>query len=158
MESISKAANHELEVIRSRSKGRLNPKDVVDFARKSSTALHKYFEWDDSKAAEKYRLRQATHIIQVSVIVSEETGEKVRAFVSLSTDRKKGSGYRHINDVLDDSQLTAILLEDAKKELESFRRKYTQLRKLAELSGLFDEIDEAVSPSSRVTYEDQPAA
>ena len=37
------------------------PAQIVDMARDSSTELHKCFEWNDTVAAEKYRLEQARH-------------------------------------------------------------------------------------------------
>ena len=39
------------------------PKNILEFARSENTELHKCFEWDDTKAAEKYRLQQARQIV-----------------------------------------------------------------------------------------------
>lgn len=41
----------------------VKPEEIVDKARDESTELHKCFEWDDTKAAERYRLHQARQIV-----------------------------------------------------------------------------------------------
>lgn len=43
--------------------GRLTPRDVIDYARPDDSPLHEYFEWDDSIAADQYRLYQARKLI-----------------------------------------------------------------------------------------------
>jgi|SRR5215472_2243064 len=58
------------------AEGRLVPSTVVDAARAPDSPLHPLFEWDDSAAAEKYRLDQARTIIRrvtVTVTTQEET-------------------------------------------------------------------------------------
>ena len=44
-------------------KGRLTPTEVLDEARDPSSPLHPHFEWEDSIAAESYRLIQARELI-----------------------------------------------------------------------------------------------
>jgi hypothetical protein len=43
--------------------GGISPQMIVDEASDPGHELHKYFEWDDSLAAAKYRLSQATQMI-----------------------------------------------------------------------------------------------
>src|SRR5690606_23964207 len=93
----------ELERIRSKHNGVLRPKDVLAAARNSRNPLHSQFCWDDSVAAEKYRLQQAqTLIISVKVVKPATAGAvvRVRPYTSLPSDRISGGGYRHIDDVL----------------------------------------------------------
>ena len=40
-------------------KNNLTAREIVEEARKKNSPLHDFFEWDDSIAAEKYRLAQA---------------------------------------------------------------------------------------------------
>ena len=91
---------HELETIRRKHKGILNPKDVVQFARNSDTALHQEFEWNDKIAGDAYRILQAREVIRTRVTVLRPNTEPVRAYVSLPNDRKRDGGYREINEVL----------------------------------------------------------
>lgn len=134
----------ELETVRQKNGGLLRPADVVNFAKNKKTRLHSMFEWDNTKAAQEYRIWQAQSIIRVIVTVHDDTGEDIRAFVSLRSDRTQDVGYRAIADVIDDDRLMELLLEDAKKDLEHFSSKYKVLRKVAELSGLFVQVDQVI--------------
>ena len=43
--------------------GELNSQNVLDSARSEKSPIHDLFEWDDTQAAEKYRLSQASKLI-----------------------------------------------------------------------------------------------
>lgn len=110
--------------------GLIRPADVVEAARSPDSVLHDYFTWDDGEAAEKWRLEEARRLIRVVVVKQVNEAEPVRAFVSLSTDRIAGGGYRAIAEVLDDEELNERMLQDALDELGSFQRKYERLAAL----------------------------
>lgn len=127
--------------VRELASGKLTARDVLERARDPDSALHRYFEWDDSEAAEKFRLIQAHGLIKrARVTIVQASGEtaKVRAFVSLASDRVTGGGYRSTERVLASEVLTAGMLATAKLELAAFRRKYGQLTQLA---GVLDAIE-----------------
>jgi hypothetical protein len=147
----------ELENIRKATGGFLRPADIVEHARDENSALHSHFTWDDSEAAEKYRLAEARALIRVCVQVSEQTSEKVRAFVSLSTDRHKDGGYRSTVEVLDDEVLMDVLLKDAIAEVAAFKRKLERYRELTELNGLVEAVDRIVERHAPQS-ESRPAA
>lgn len=132
--SITDPVKVELLRIAQSHGGLLRPADVVQAARPSTSILHPHFEWDDTEAAEKYRLNQARALIRVTVeyIAPGRSGPD-RVFVSLSPDRSFGRGYRTIVSVLSDSDMRAQLLADAITELETFRRKYARLNELSEV-------------------------
>lgn len=93
--------------------GVLKVEDVLAEARDEGSILHKHFEWDDSEAAEQYRKQQARSLIQRCKISLVETDlVKVRAFVSLPTDRENGGGYRLTSEVLSDEFMKEELLHD----------------------------------------------
>lgn len=126
--------------------GILRPEDVVEFARNKKTALHSQFEWDDSEAAQKYRLWQARYVISTSVTIIEAEQKKyaVRAFVSLTPDRRaEGGGYRSIASVMTDDEMKAQLFKDALAELGTFRRKYHSLKQLSEVFEAIDALSQA---------------
>lgn len=133
----------ELESIRKKNKGLLNPEDVVNFAKNPETALHSRFTWEDSEAAHQYRLWEARQIIRVVVTMDPISKKHIRAFVSLSPDRTPNAGYRATAEVLDSAALTKIMLHDALIELTKFRDKYAELKNLAELHDVFEAIDKA---------------
>ena len=148
----------ELEAIRQSSGGFLHPQSVVDFAKNPETALHHQFEWSDSEAAAKYRLAQARSVIKVAVYVSEQTSEKVKAFVSLKSERHNGVGYRAMAEVLDDEIMAENLVRDAYQDLMAWKRRYEKVRELAELHNVFVVIDEVETKSESLTAEHPPAA
>lgn len=123
----------ELDQIQKQNRGMLDPIKVVNFAKNKNTALHKCFTWDNTKAAQEYRIWEARQLIRVHVIMLPQKPQTpVRAWVSLKSDRRKG-GYRSIQDVMSDSALRASMLEQAAAEMELFKSKYAALEELAEV-------------------------
>jgi|ERR1017187_9523967 hypothetical protein len=120
--------------------GKLMPEDVVNAARPKTSPLHSHFQWDDTAAAKAFRLWQARQLIRVTVEYLEEAQEKVEVFVSLSSDRKTGGGYRTTVEVLSDEEMRAELLESARKDMLLFKRKYRQLTELAKVFEAMDSV------------------
>ena len=133
----------ELKRIAKANKGELQPKAVVDAARDEKSILHSQFDWDDTTAAEKFRLHQARNLIRVVVsFVKDSDGGMVacRVFVSLTPDREDDTGYRVTTDVLSDPDQRAQLLADAKADMKRFASKYRQLVELAEVFEAMDKL------------------
>lgn len=115
--------------------GILRPSDVVEAAANAASALHEFFEWDDSLAAQQHRLRQARDLIRIQVRFEPRVNRNHVVYVSLPSDRTEDDGgYRITTEVMDDDMRRAELLASALRELEHFRIKY---RELAELAGVF---------------------
>ena len=111
-------------------KGRLSPKQVVEWARSHpNSVLYKRFEWDNSKAAAQYRLWQARELI-TSVEVIYPDGEKRQIYVSPIQSRKNG-GYEILADVLNDKGKRKSFLTQALDELERVCTRYNELIELA---------------------------
>lgn len=127
------AIARELRRIAKANGGLLLPTKVVEAARPKSSPLHSRFEWDNSEAAENYRLWQARQLIRVIVETVPGMSGTTEVFVSLSKDRVDGRGYRVTTEVCRDEDLRAQLLEDALTELEIFKLKYRRLKELAEV-------------------------
>jgi len=88
-----KAQLYGEELMRIKEKYReLRPEYVVKEAKKRKNPLHDYFEWNDDKASQKYRLWQAREIIgavaEVVVIGTKET--KQRSFFNYRTTKEGG--------------------------------------------------------------------
>jgi hypothetical protein len=61
------------EILNIKEKKGLTAEEVLSQAQKKNSALHDFFTWDDSVAAEKYRLQQARILInEVKIIVNTE--------------------------------------------------------------------------------------
>lgn len=129
----------ELQQIAAANDGMLRAEDVVAFARDPATHLHGRFTWNNSKAAEQWRLMQARQIIRVSITYLDNVTEPVRAFVSLYSDRStEGGGYRPSLNVLTTSDLREEMLADAFKDLQVLRHKYASLKELADVFAAID--------------------
>lgn len=113
----------------------ITPQELLEKARDKNSELHKCFEWDDSIAAEKYRLQQARHII-LNLVFLKKTKEEipVRCF-QISTEK---AVYKPTRQFLVQQDEYQSLLSRARAELESFRRRYSTL---TELEKVFEEID-----------------
>lgn len=105
--------------------GIITPKAVVSYAKPKTSPLHRYFTWDDTKAAEEYRLWQAQHLVaRVFVRVTGEENEKptLRAFVNIrvqSDDEEEGSvrGYVGIDVAKRSEPLRRQVLQYAHDQL-----------------------------------------
>lgn len=122
----------ELEEIRLKHPRKvLTAESVVDQAKSQASSLHSYFEWDNSKAAEKFRIFQARNLINVCVTMLPSEQNETRVYVSLSSDRSVSKGgYRAMIDVLQNPDLRQKMLMDALNDLETFKLKYEKLKEL----------------------------
>lgn len=119
-------AGKELETIES-THGCLTPQNVLESSRAEDAPLHKCFEWDDSIAAEKYRLRQAGSIIRNIVVVNEAKGEakQIRAFVNVEPKcRSKCGVFVNVRKAMEEEESRETVLQNAKLELAAFKSKY----------------------------------
>ena len=115
--------------------GDCTPQDILNKARDENSELHKCFEWDDSIAAEKYRLSQARQVIQFLVIVPKKEEDTPTRVFQISSER---TVYKPTRTFLTNQDEYQSLLNRAKAELVAIRNRYEQL---AELETVFDAID-----------------
>lgn len=115
--------------------GLLVAEDIVAAAANPKSAMHPFFEWDDSEAAKEWRLVQARFLIR-KVMISNPTDMNqppVPKFVSLMEDRQReGGGYRDVVEVITDAGLRAQLEETAKRELIAWSKRHSILTHLCQ--------------------------
>lgn len=130
----AQTAGEELTRIYER-RGVLEPAEIVEESRDAAAPLHPCFEWDDAKAAEKYREHQAAKLVRAIVTVEETTKgpQYVRAFPHVEQH------YHPIQVILSSEERTEELLHTALRELISFKKKYESL---SALNGVFAAIDQ----------------
>jgi hypothetical protein len=135
-------AGEEIERIES-LKGGITPKDLVEESRSELAVLHECFEWNDAKAAEQFREVQAGDIVRNIVVVRVEEGEQaispVRAFVSIKHE-DESPRYISINKAMAEPEYQAQVLQNALKELESFKHKYNGLLQLKKVIDSISEV------------------
>ncbi len=115
----------------------ITPEEVLRRAKDPNTELHKCFEWDDSIAAEKYRIEQARMVLRQIVYVEvKKDAAPVRVF-QISREQRVYTPTKLIVKQPDEYQ---ALLKRALMELEAFKRKYKTLGELEEIFGDIDEL------------------
>ncbi len=139
----AQSAGEEMERLRVRQNGRLETGDVLEAARPPESPLHPHFDWNDTIAAERWRMEQAGHLIQcitVSIEKPDGAAVPVRAFVSVKRDHDRS--YTSIAHALSDEDLRRQVLGAALRELVAWRARHTELTELAQLFGLVDKLSE----------------
>lgn|GEM_PF-2222118 len=115
---------------------------VISRSRPKKSPTHHLFEWDPVKGHAIYLIERARQLImRVRVIFAEAPKSPVRAFPIVTTNGKKGPIPMH--RALDNRDMMASLLEEAKADLERWTRRYEQLRDLTELRGVFAAVSKA---------------
>lgn len=132
-----------LKEIAKRDGGLLRPQAVVDAARPKDSPLHGAFEWNNGRAAEKYRLIQAQYLIRSFRVTIEDNGAKYETpvFVGVSTDRTAGKAenpYRLVEDVAKDADLQAVAENDALEQLRGIKARYEHLKRLGDIWAAID--------------------
>lgn len=87
----AQTAGEELERIRIQNGGKLRPEDILNEASSKDSPLHPVFEWDDSRAARKYRIQQARRFLKAIVVVYEDN-EVAPAFYNVSVNIEDDEG------------------------------------------------------------------
>lgn len=106
--------------------------------------LHSYFEWDNEKAAEKYRRVQAYSLIMASKFVVQlvENGSlEVKKVKESGSVRKlvsafRGEGFRMRNEALADDDMRKAIVESKKSALRSWCKSVIDVSELSELRAM----------------------
>lgn len=108
--------------------GGVTTRDVVDAARSKNSPLHKYFEWNDKVAADKFRLRQANDMLSAIRVRFVEDGEQRESRAFQITRRSAWEGerrsFRSFSVLHDDSAFAAQMMQNAFEDLGSWRARY----------------------------------
>lgn len=115
--------------------GKLLAPEVLDAARPETSPLHSFFNWDDSAAAEQYRLGQAEGLIRrytVTIVRQQASGQQksviMREYVS---DRHIGvqdtppGTYRNVASLTSQQQELVVLR--MRREVRSLAARYGHL-------------------------------
>lgn len=130
--------------------GEITPEIVLNEARSPESPLHKQFCWDDTKAAELFRLAQAASLIR-RVKVTYTTGEKeirVRAFVNIRPqineeeepeEQAKGI-YVTLAKAASVESYRDQMLKSCRRDVEAFRTKYSAISEVSEIISTMNQI------------------
>lgn len=131
------AVGEKLHAIR-KSRGRLVPVDVVEEARSDDSVLHRYFDWNNKDAAQKWRIVQARDLI--SAIVTVELGDKetlpVRSFVSVD------NSYEPVYEVMSDADMRQKALADVQASIVHLEGKIKAFREFRDILQALERVRE----------------
>jgi hypothetical protein len=118
--------------------GKITQEVVIEEARNPESPLHPYFEWDDSRAAQKYREAQALQLMLASKMVAylnqETSHEHIRVRRWLSPFR--GEGFRMRLDVLKDAEMRRAQITRKISQLKSWADSVVDMTEFDHLRGL----------------------
>ena len=142
--------------------GEVTKESFLDYSRDENSETHSLFEWDDSVAAEKYRLKQASNIIsQLEVTIIHEDSEpreitaqivdnveqgksiesKISAFVNIAPKAPAMSAtYYNVNRAMSNTDTRKQVLRNALFELKAFEREYRNFTEVAELFEVIEKV------------------
>lgn len=136
----AKAVGRHIELLRKQCKGEITPEDILDDAKHDNSPLHSFFEWDDSVAAHQHRLAQARGLIRSVVAVythEDRPATTARAYVHVN--EPSAPHYRELSHALSQKKTRQLVLQRAWNELQSWRKRYADLKEFAELVEVIDE-------------------
>lgn len=138
-----KAAMAELQRMSKAAGGKITPEQLVEAARSEGSPLHRYFEWDDKEAADKYRLMQARTLIRSCKFNVTVNNRKVELpLYSRDPEADTGDqGYVETARIRGQEDLAREII------VTEFKRAATQLRKARHLAMYFqmtEEVDDLI--------------
>lgn len=135
----NKVANEMNSIGKANGNNEFKPQELIDYARNNpNSELHKCFEWNDTIAAEKYRISQARDVIRyLRITVPTEEGNlektKIRMFVSTNN---YDNNYKATEIVFQNKTEYSKLLAEAMSELQAFKQKYQGIKELGKILAL----------------------
>lgn len=123
-------------------RGELQAADIVDESRPESAPLHPCFEWDDFKAAELYRQKQARNLVECIVTEAETTKNEcveVRAYLHTS------GSYHPVESVVKSVDMHKELVKSAVRDLETFQRRLDVFMTLKPVAELCQAVDKTIT-------------
>jgi len=137
-------ANKFIEGVK-KKRGGITPQLLVIESKKIKSPLHDCFEWDDSKAAEGFRIVQAREILRFLVVVIEEDNQEesktVRAYIAPSSIGKEdNTSYVTVGDVCEDEDLSAAYIRQLNRELIGIRNKIKNFKVFSEVVKAIDAV------------------
>lgn len=112
--------------------GAMTPRIVLNAARDKKNILHRYFDWNDAKAAGKYRLYQARQLILAIQYEVETSPDKVfvtNAHVNVTNGGEfpgapRGRVYVSKAAAIEKPTLVSQMLDEALDRLKLFKQEY----------------------------------
>jgi len=143
-----------IETLMEANDGSIIATQVVDDAKDKDSPLHEFFEWNNKRAADRYRLEQARYILRsIEVVIKTDGGQETstRAFHYVTIDNsfisernKAGQVVVAVKRAMSEDDLRKQIIEGALRQLKTWQRKYKQYQELAAIIKVIDEMVEEI--------------
>jgi len=132
--------------------GAITPAAVVKESEPANAPLHKYFTWDNTKAAQAYREVEAQRIVRSVCIMGDDPEAEegpLRAFVNVHAaedeESFEGRGYISVVRAMQHPDYNSQVVQRAYEELVSWRKRYEALK---QFGAIFQAIDATAAPAA----------
>lgn len=126
--------------------GEVTKESFLEESRPETAPTHKLFEWNDTVAAEKYRLHQSGMAIKAVAVKVETADSKeptvIRAFVNIQPDRITKGKFINIFAGMNNEETRKTILANAMAELRQFERKYSLYEEFSKVCAAINELKE----------------
>jgi hypothetical protein len=131
----AQVAGEELERI-SAKYGHLKSSTIVDESRPEDAALHPVFEWDDWKAAEKYRVHQASTLVRrVNIVSADPEVPSHKAYYQTVVVDEPAAVYVEAERIVASPAMFAEAVARLERTLNQARRSVDELQDLSQQIG-----------------------
>lgn len=117
--------------------GNITKEAFLDESRPEESPTHSMFEWNDTIAAEKYRLEESRHIINALQIIytdSKDNDVKIPAVINVtSTMPAKTAQYRNIVDALSEKESRDLIISRLQREVDQLIERNRHIEELADI-------------------------
>lgn len=113
----------------------VSPAQIVEYARKPNTELHRCFTWNDAEAANKYRIFEARQVV-CNLIIRKENGEKQEPTPIRLFHKIENGHYKPISLIIQNEDEYQSLLRQCSEALLALKRKYSNLSEFDEIWSL----------------------
>jgi hypothetical protein len=108
------------------------PEIIVAAAKPASSPIHAHFTWNNSAAAQKCRLLEASKLLR-SIVTIEIIAGRPMEFRAVVTGQVQGTdeaaGYMELETALSDPAMRPLVMARAEAEMDTFIAKYSRFRR-----------------------------
>ena len=122
--------------------GEYTPEQIVEAARDKKSEIHRFFNWDDAKAAHLYRLDQARLMVRCLVVITDG-GKTMPKAVHVKVDCGDGKTlrtYMNVDKAKDDTDLWKSVVDEAFQGLVAWKYRYERFANYKDFKGVFASI------------------
>ena len=109
------------------------PEDIVELAKDPNTELHRCFEWNDTIAADKYRISQARTLICNLVIDTSSQNDPTATIPVRIFHQADGASYKPLEIIIKNPTEYQAMLTRCHNELIALKNKYSSLSEYQEI-------------------------